>query len=56
MGRWLVKLHEHTAGRSGRVEPRRAGAGLPKLDVHLGGSHDLERITVDSKRDHPTVV
>jgi hypothetical protein len=30
--------------------------GSDKLDVRSGGIHALERITVDSKRDHPTVV
>jgi len=30
--------------------------GSAKLDVRLGGVYALERIAVDSKRDHPTVV
>jgi hypothetical protein len=30
--------------------------GSDKLDVRLGGIYALERIAVDSKRDHPTVV
>jgi hypothetical protein len=30
--------------------------GNDKLDVRLGGIYALERIAVDSKRDHPTVV
>ena len=30
--------------------------GDDKLDVRLGGIYALERIAVDSKRDHPTVV
>ena len=30
--------------------------GDEKLDVRLGGIYALERIAVDSKRDHPTVV
>jgi hypothetical protein len=29
--------------------------GADKLDVRLGGIYALERIAVDSKRDHPTV-
>src|SRR6266545_5757104 len=30
--------------------------GSAKLDVRLGGVYALERIAVDSKRDHPTIV
>ena len=30
--------------------------GSDKLDLRLGGIYALERIAVDSKRDHPTVV
>src|SRR6266545_5712209 len=30
--------------------------GSTRLDVRLGGVYALERIAVDSKRDHPTVV
>src|SRR5829696_7633641 len=30
--------------------------GSDKLDVRLGGIYALERIAVDSERDHPTVV
>jgi uncharacterized protein YjbI with pentapeptide repeats len=33
-----------------------AQLGDDKLDVRLGGIYALERIAVDSKRDHPTVV
>src|SRR5512144_2911676 len=30
--------------------------GHDKLDVRLGGIYALERLMVDSKRDHPTIV
>jgi hypothetical protein len=30
--------------------------GSDKLDIRLGGIYALERIAIDSKRDHPTVV
>jgi hypothetical protein len=33
-----------------------AQLGDDKLDVRLGGIYALERIAIDSKRDHPTVV
>jgi hypothetical protein len=30
--------------------------GSDKLDVRLGGIYALERLAIDSERDHPTVV
>jgi hypothetical protein len=33
-----------------------AQLGDDKLDIRLGGIYALERVAVDSKRDHPTIV
>jgi hypothetical protein len=56
----LTALLTYRLSQQGQITDRYTKAveqlGSDKLDVRLGGIYALERIAVDSKRDHPTVV
>jgi hypothetical protein len=49
---WLTQQGQITDRYTKAIEQ----LGSDKLDVRLGGIYALERIAVDSQRDHPTVV
>ena len=49
---WLTQQGQITDRYTKAIEQ----LGVEKLDIRLGGIYALERIAVDSKRDHPTVV
>ena len=55
-----MNLEREPARRLGHITERYTKAieqlGSKGLDVRLGGIYALERIAVDSARDHPTVV
>jgi len=60
LGGLAVTARTYQLTQQGQVTERYTKAieqlGFDKLDVRLGGIYALERIAVDSKRDHPTVV
>ena len=60
LGGLLMTARTYRLTEQGHITDRYTKAieqlGSDKLDVRLGGLYALERIAVDSKRDHPTVV
>jgi hypothetical protein len=59
-GALLFTARNFTLSREGQVTDRYTKAieqlGSDKLDVRIGGIYALERIALDSARDHPTVM
>jgi hypothetical protein len=60
LGSLTVTSLTYRLSQQGQITDRYTKAveqlGGDKLDVHLGGIYALERIAVDSKRDHQTIV
>jgi uncharacterized protein YjbI with pentapeptide repeats len=60
LGGLAMTARTHSLSEQGQLTDRYTKAieqlGSDKLDVRLGGIYALERIAVDSERDHPTVV
>ena len=60
LGSLMITSRTYRLTEQGHITDRYTKAieqlGSAKLDVRLGGVYALERIAVDSKRDHPTVV
>ena len=60
LGSLLVTSRTYRVTEQGHITDRYTKAigqlGDDKLDIRLGGIYALERLAVDSKRDHPTVV
>lgn len=60
LGSLALTTHTYRLTQQGQLTDRYTKAiaqlGDDKLDIRLGGIYALERIAVDSKRDHPTIV
>src|SRR4051794_23596585 len=60
LGSLLVTSRTYRITQQGHITDRYTTAisqlGDDKLDVRLGGIYALERLAIDSARDHPTVV
>jgi uncharacterized protein YjbI with pentapeptide repeats len=60
LGGLVVTARTYRLTQQGQITDRYTKAieqlGAEKLEVRLGGIYALERIAVDSKRDHPTIV
>jgi membrane protein implicated in regulation of membrane protease activity len=60
LGSLVMASRTYRLTQQGQITDRYTKAieqlGSDKLDVRLGGIYALERIAVDSRRDHPTVV
>lgn len=60
LGGLVLTARTYRLTQQGQITDRYTKAieqlGAEKLEVRLGGIYALERIAVDSKRDHPTIV
>jgi hypothetical protein len=60
LGSLAITTRTYRLTQQGQITDRYSKAveqlGDDKLDVRLGGIYALERIAIDSRRDHPTIV